>query len=77
MSRFTHITFIFGNPVWLSATSVSAKFWALVYVVQCIIVQNGLSIGMYDARSPNQFAQTASITQTGDITTQGTITCQK
>ncbi|MFM7989294.1 MAG: hypothetical protein ACKPKO_59270, partial [Candidatus Fonsibacter sp.] len=52
------------------------KFWALVYVDQGITVQNGLSIGMYNAGSPYQFAQTASITQTGNITTQGTITCQ-
>ncbi|MFM7982895.1 MAG: hypothetical protein ACKPKO_26585, partial [Candidatus Fonsibacter sp.] len=54
----------------------SAKFWSPVYVDQGITVQNGLSIGMYNAGSPNQFAQTASITQTGNIATQGTITCQ-
>ncbi|MFM7986081.1 MAG: hypothetical protein ACKPKO_42885, partial [Candidatus Fonsibacter sp.] len=59
-----------------TATSISVKFWAPVYIDQGITVQNGLSIGMYNAGSPNQFAQTASITQTGDITTQGTITCQ-
>ncbi|MFM7988037.1 MAG: hypothetical protein ACKPKO_52860, partial [Candidatus Fonsibacter sp.] len=51
-------------------------FWSPVYVDQGITVQNGLSIGMYNAGSPNQFAQTASIAQTGNITTQGTITCQ-
>ncbi|MFM7981740.1 MAG: hypothetical protein ACKPKO_20720, partial [Candidatus Fonsibacter sp.] len=60
----------------LTATSISVKFWAPVYVDQGITVQNGLLIGMYNAGSPNQFAQTASITQTGNITTQGTITCQ-
>ena len=65
-----------GNIVWLTATSISVKFWAPVYVDQGITVQNGLSIGMYNAGSPNQFAQTASITQTGNIATQGTITCQ-
>ncbi|MFM7984172.1 MAG: hypothetical protein ACKPKO_33100, partial [Candidatus Fonsibacter sp.] len=31
---------------------------------------------MYSAESPNQFAQTAARTQIGNITTQGTITCQ-
>ncbi|MFM7982426.1 MAG: hypothetical protein ACKPKO_24205, partial [Candidatus Fonsibacter sp.] len=46
------------------------NFWAPVYVDQGIIVQNGLLIGMYDVGSPYQFAQTAIITQTGDITTQ-------
>ncbi|MFM7979486.1 MAG: hypothetical protein ACKPKO_09240 [Candidatus Fonsibacter sp.] len=56
--------------------SLSAKFWSPVYVDQGVIVQNGLSIGMYNAGSRYQFAQTAIITQTGDITTQGTITCQ-
>ncbi|MFM7985612.1 MAG: hypothetical protein ACKPKO_40500 [Candidatus Fonsibacter sp.] len=65
-----------GNPVWLTATSIYVKFLAPVYVDQCIIVQDGLSIGMYDAGNPYQFAQTTMITQTGDITTQGTITCQ-
>ena len=65
-----------GNPVWLTATSISAKFWSPVYVDQGITVQNGLSIGMYSAGRPNQFAQTASISQNGNITTQGAITCQ-
>ncbi|MFM7984588.1 MAG: hypothetical protein ACKPKO_35210, partial [Candidatus Fonsibacter sp.] len=64
----------FGNTVWLSATSISAKIWSPVYVDQGITIQNGISIGMHNAASPNQFAQTASIAQNGDITTQGAIT---
>ncbi|MFM7981308.1 MAG: hypothetical protein ACKPKO_18530, partial [Candidatus Fonsibacter sp.] len=66
----------FGNPVWLTSTSIYVTCWAPVYVGQGTIVQNGLSIGMYDAGSPYQVAQTAMIRQTGNITTQGTITCQ-
>ncbi|MFM7983584.1 MAG: hypothetical protein ACKPKO_30090, partial [Candidatus Fonsibacter sp.] len=61
----------FGNPVWLSATSLSAKFWSPVYIDQGIKIHNGLSIG-YDSLQ----ADTATIAQNGNITTQGTITCQ-
>ena len=62
----------FGNPVWLTATSLSAKFWSPVYVDQGIKIHNGLSIGYDD---PLQ-SDTATISQNGNITTQGTITCQ-
>ncbi|MFM7982309.1 MAG: hypothetical protein ACKPKO_23615, partial [Candidatus Fonsibacter sp.] len=62
----------FGNPVWLTATSLSAKFWSPVYVDQGIKIHNGLSIGYDD---PLQ-ADTATIAQNGNIATQGTITCQ-
>ncbi|MFM7981819.1 MAG: hypothetical protein ACKPKO_21125, partial [Candidatus Fonsibacter sp.] len=61
----------FGNPVWLTATSLSANLWSLVYVDQGIKIHNGLSSG-YDSLQ----ADTATISQNGNITTQGTITCQ-
>ncbi|MFM7979700.1 MAG: hypothetical protein ACKPKO_10325, partial [Candidatus Fonsibacter sp.] len=46
--------------------SLSAKFWCSVYVGQGITIQKGISIGMYNAASPNQFAQTATIAQNGE-----------
>ena len=61
----------FGNPVLLTATSLSATFWSFVYVDQGIRIHNGLSIG-YDSLQ----VDTAAIAQNGNITTQGTITCQ-
>ncbi|MFM7981423.1 MAG: hypothetical protein ACKPKO_19115 [Candidatus Fonsibacter sp.] len=69
-----HVYFV--NTVWLVATFISAKLWSLVYVDQGLPIQNGISIGMYNAASPNQFAQTATIAQNGHITTQGAITWQ-
>ena len=76
MFRLEPIKYIFENTtVWLTPTSISEKMNP-EYVDQGITIQNGISIGMYSAGSPNQFAQTASISQSGDITTQGTITCQ-
>ena len=56
----------FGNPVWLTATSLSAKIWSLAYVDQGIKVHNGSSVG-YDSLQ----ADTATISQNGNITTQG------
>ena len=41
-----------------------------------MIFPNEISIGMYSAGCPNQFAQTATIAQNENITTQGSITCQ-
>ncbi|MFM7987723.1 MAG: hypothetical protein ACKPKO_51270, partial [Candidatus Fonsibacter sp.] len=32
----------FGNPVWLTATSLSAKIWSPVYVEQGISIQVGI-----------------------------------
>ncbi|MFM7987918.1 MAG: hypothetical protein ACKPKO_52255, partial [Candidatus Fonsibacter sp.] len=49
----------------------SANFWSYVYVDQGINIHNGLSIGYHSLQ-----ADTATISQNGNITTQGTITCQ-
>ena len=76
MFKLKPIRYILEPPVWLTATSLSAKFSSLVYVDQVMIFQNGISIGMYSAGCPNQFAQTATISQNENITTQGSITCQ-
>ena len=76
MFKLKPIRYILEPPVWLTATSLSAKFSSPVYVDQVMIFQNGISIGMYSAGCPNQFAQTATISQNENITTQGSITCQ-
>ena len=60
-----------GNLVWLSATSALVNFWSPVYFDQGIKVQNGLSLGC----ESSAIANTATIAQNEDITTQGTITC--
>ena len=65
-----------NTTVWITATLLSVKMWSPVYVDQGITIQNGISIGMNSAGSPNQYAETASISQNGKITTQGTSSCQ-
>ncbi|MFM7986236.1 MAG: hypothetical protein ACKPKO_43675, partial [Candidatus Fonsibacter sp.] len=57
MFRLKPIRYILENLVWFTATLLYVKFWALVYVDQCITVQNGISLGMYNVGRPKHVSQ--------------------